>query len=681
MKRYKYFLQKQNPLTILGLCFLCTFSQVNINAQQKAPSALQLADNSFKEGNYYTAAKLYDQFLNPPKRKIELSEFPLHSKRNNAITASDAISRLNVIYKQAEAYRLANYFNEAATLYKECIDKAPADFSGAWYWLAVCNRSLGNYVEAEEALSNYKETGDTKYNEEVNSESQRIRFIREQLGRKDSVLFHVRKISIQESSESGLFAPINAGGSQFLFTSTYTDSVKVNGTNPYHNRLYNAALIDGNLKKLELVNLETAQNVNQVGGSLSADGNTLYFTQWDNLTGAVSSSIHKSTRIGNGWSKPEPLNSINIPNSNNKHPFTSNDGHTLYFASDRVGGYGQFDIWYAPINNDGSVGNAVNAGPYINSIADDEAPFYHASSNTLVFASNRTGGMGGFDLYKADGNIVKGWQSAENIGYPLNSSRDDRYFFAAENKTLFAEVIFSSDRGSSCCMDSYILNKDPKQQFISGVVRNKRSKLPLAGVELTWKEEDGAVRKVTTDETGTYSFKLDGSPEKMMTAKRDAYKELTTLSTIIEKDEADLLINKITTADIFLEKKLVLKPENVVTVYFDFDKFNLKTDAIAKMDSIYNMLADDTTAIIQISGYTDGLGTVEYNKILSDRRAIACAKYLVEKGLDSNRISFESFGACCPVEMEIINGLDNAEGRSKNRRALINISRLKEEED
>ena len=83
----------------------------------------------------------------------------------------------------------------------------------------------------------------------------------------------------------------------------------------------------------------------------------------------------------------------------------------------------------------------------------------------------------------------------------------------------------------------------------------------------------------------------------------------------------------------------------------------------------------DTLATIQISGYTDGLGSAEYNAKLSDRRAKACADYLVQKGINPSRISFASFGACCPVEMELINGRDNPDGRSMNRRALINIER------
>jgi outer membrane protein OmpA-like peptidoglycan-associated protein len=86
-------------------------------------------------------------------------------------------------------------------------------------------------------------------------------------------------------------------------------------------------------------------------------------------------------------------------------------------------------------------------------------------------------------------------------------------------------------------------------------------------------------------------------------------------------------------------------------------------------------MTENAVVTVQISGYTDGLGSVEYNNKLSDRRARACADYLIKKGIDKNRIRFVSFGACCPVEMELINGRDNPDGRSLNRRALINVKK------
>jgi len=124
-----------------------------------------------------------------------------------------------------------------------------------------------------------------------------------------------------------------------------------------------------------------------------------------------------------------------------------------------------------------------------------------------------------------------------------------------------------------------------------------------------------------------------------------------------------------------VDKRVVIKPEEVVILYFDFDKSIIKPRGKELLDSVYNVLINTPGASVQISGHTDGLGTEEYNLKLGERRAKACADYLIAKGLDPERVSVMSFGKCCPAEMELINGIDNAEGRSKNRRALVNITK------
>jgi outer membrane protein OmpA-like peptidoglycan-associated protein len=148
---------------------------------------------------------------------------------------------------------------------------------------------------------------------------------------------------------------------------------------------------------------------------------------------------------------------------------------------------------------------------------------------------------------------------------------------------------------------------------------------------------------------------------------------------MVEKiDDGNWQTDIINNASVCLTKKFVLKVENVVTVYFDFDKSEIKEMEMEKLDSIYNVMVENPAYTLQVSGYTDGKGSVEYNKKLSDNRAKSCAEYLIQRGIDSSRISFESFGACCPVEMELINGRDNENGRAKNRRALININKPEE---
>ncbi|HKO80588.1 MAG TPA: OmpA family protein, partial [Chitinophagaceae bacterium] len=236
--------------------------------------------------------------------------------------------------------------------------------------------------------------------------------------------------------------------------------------------------------------------------------------------------------------------------------------------------------------------------------------------------------------------------------------------------------IITSDRGSDCCLETYTISKAPKKKMVTGIIRDCRNEEPVADAEVIVKDSKGKNYRMTTGADGTYKFELVGDVnQQQVFVSKGLYKDTTAGITVTKTDDSDWLTDVLVNTDICMDKKLVIKPETVVTLYFEFDKSELKGRSTEQLDSIYTVLIESPTATIQISGFTDGRGTVEYNKILSDKRAKSCADYLIQKGIDSTRISFESFGACCPVEMELINGRDNADGRSKNRRALINITK------
>jgi outer membrane protein OmpA-like peptidoglycan-associated protein len=373
------------------------------------------------------------------------------------------------------------------------------------------------------------------------------------------------------------------------------------------------------------------------------------------------------------------LSSINKEGYSSKQPYCSADGKTLFFASDMPGGSGNFDIWSAPLLADGATGTPLNAGTIINTAAEEQAPFYHSASGNLVFASNGRQGMGGFDLFVAKMNASQ-WNAPENMGYPVNSSRDDIYFSAPQEKDLLENAIISSDRGSECCMETYSIVKSPKKKTITGIVLDCKNNKPLDSAEVIMKDISGKGLQAITGPDGKFSFDLMGDPKRnIFYVSKEKYKEKAGGVVIENVNEADWKVDILQNApfciEMIEEKKLVIKVENVVTVYFDFDKSILRQKEKALLDSIYTILVKNSTATIQISGYSDGLGSDTYNKKLSDRRAKACADYFIKKGVATNRISFESFGKCCPVEMELINGRDNPDGRNKNRRALINISK------
>jgi len=662
-------------LSIQRSFFLAIVFITSLQATSQVDQRIAMADKYYNAGDYFTAAGLYEQFLNPPKKEIPKSNFPLNTRRYGQ-GGGGSVNKYDVIYKQAESYRLANYWQEAAEKYKECFEKDNEKYANAFYWYGVCQRSLGNYAVTEEYLNKFLATASANdlRKQDAEEELQTIQFIKKQLARPDSILFKVKKNNTSFGKEKGIFALAAVNNDQFIFTSTVTDAAINKEESSNHSRLFYAELRNGILDNVVPITIQGLDSsFNQGAASVSADKKILYFTQWKKENGKNVSSIYYSTREGDSWSKPVLLSSINKKGSSSKQPFCSADGKTLFFASDMAGGSGGFDIWYANIQADGTTGDPINAGP-INTKEDEQAPFYQSASGNLVFSSNGMQGMGGFDLFTAKMS-GSAFGKPENMGHPVNSSRDDIYFFTSEKNELLKNAIIGSDRGSECCLETYTIAKTPKKKMVTGIVRDCKTNEPIADAVITIENKE-----TKTGADGKFTFKVNADVERYSIVK-DGYNSKIENANVESINSADMLIDIYNNAPICIEKivieekKLVIKVENVVTLYFDFDKSILKNREKETLDSIYNVLSENNTTTIQISGYTDGLGTVEYNDKLSDRRAKACADYLIKKGIDKARISFVSFGKCCPVEMELINGRDNPDGRVKNRRALINISK------
>lgn len=659
------------------VCLVACIGWLPCRAQQVivTKNPLQLADQYFAAGEYYTAAYLYEQVLNPPASTGNSDAFPVYAKRGKTgYVLPKKISREAILYKQAESYRLAHYWLQADSTYKKC----PGHID-ALYWMAICERSLGSYEEAAANLRQYLDATNTgkQYADAADQEWATLEYIKKQLARPDTVLAHIRKLNLPDSYEKGAFAVTPLQGNQYLVSKTKTDSPIVKGYNPNNSHLFSATLENDSLTQVTQLKLSDAGPlINQGAANSNANGNCIYFTQWQKLNGRVVSAIYVTKQVNGTWLAPQLVSSINTSGYSSKQPVCTPDGKYLYFASDRPGGTGGFDIWYAPLKEDGSVGEPENAGRTINTEGDEQAPYYHPGSKTLVFASNGRPGMGGFDLFSAQGNTIT-WSTPVNMGYPVNSSRDDIYFYALEKNNLLGDALIGSDRGTGCCLETYRINKLPKHNRMTGVVLDTKTHKPIADAVVVLTTPDGKTTQTTTDIQGNYVFDSVGTSlnNQQLVVSKENYRDTVALVSITKTDNSNLLTDQYTNTDLFIEKKFVLKPENVVTVYFDFDKYNLKKEAVRKLDSVYNVLLEIPGATLQISGYTDGKGSNEYNAKLSDRRARACAEYFIRKGIAAGRITFESFGACCPLEMELINGRDNPDGRSKNRRALINITK------
>ncbi len=192
-----------------------------------------------------------------------------------------------------------------------------------------------------------------------------------------------------------------------------------------------------------------ADNINTVGHdasiAISTDGQRLFVYKQTKKDGG---DIYSSVLDGENWSKPEKLKGdVNTTSWEGSATLTS-DGKTLYFASSREGGFGGRDIYSAELQEDGSWGEIKNLGPVINTRFDDDAPFIHPDRRTLYYSSKGHNSMGGYDIfytYLAD----EGWDTPENVGYPINTIDDDRYYvLSADAKTGYYSTAGRSENGN-----------------------------------------------------------------------------------------------------------------------------------------------------------------------------------------------------------------------------------------
>ncbi|WP_254085780.1 OmpA family protein [Dawidia cretensis] len=163
--------------------------------------------------------------------------------------------------------------------------------------------------------------------------------------------------------------------------------------------------------------------------SLSANGNTLFIFKDDG-----GGDIYFSERANGVWSPPAPLPGIINSSFEEKSISMSADEKTLYFSSNRPGGYGGLDIYRATKDSKGAWSNVKNLGPKINTELDDDGPFIDYDGITLYFSSRGRKGMGGFDVFRATFDpAANEWSEPENLGYPINTPDDDVFFVASKD--------------------------------------------------------------------------------------------------------------------------------------------------------------------------------------------------------------------------------------------------------
>jgi OOP family OmpA-OmpF porin len=599
------------------------------------------------------------------------------------------------------AQRGARYAQEGVEYYNRGqYDRAISEFIAAdkaaggsvplyHYWLARLHIAVQDVPNALIWMDKYLESGDDTHVRE-------IRGYQEILHHSDKIFRSVEQRALPSylgSRNSDYGAVMQPQGNYLYFTS-------LRPSRKDKENIWYAEAFQSGYGSPELVR-SWATDANEAIGSFSTDGKTAYlFGNYDK--GRIDGDIYVSTHDGERWSKPQNLEAVNSP-AVDTHPFVFED-KIMFFTSSREGGYGGTDIWYS-LKVDGEWQEPVNAGPQINTANNEQTPaLICIEENLLVdgevkryreyalfFASDGHIGFGGYDLFKAvhEGPGWNSWNLPQNLGLPINSIRDDRYFNLCSDSN---QIFFSSDRGAASFEKMFVayadftipgykvqegedgdriyvpveteFDEDQKRRTITfmGRLTDEQGNPVVADITFSG-YPDGMLNKkvVTTDENGYYEITVPWADPYHVMINPDGYM-LHQQRVPAPKDDKPVELN-------FVIKPLVLDKVFVFNnIQFDFDKATIKSESHEILNDIVITMLNNPEVSLEISGHTCSIGDADYNQGLSERRAKAVVDYLVGKKIGRKRLQYKGYGESKPL-----NDNGTPEKRALNRRVEVKV--------
>ncbi|RAJ01680.1 WD40 repeat protein [Chitinophaga skermanii] len=659
--------------TLLWICTLVGI--VNSLQAQYVVDYKRTADVYFEAKDFYSAAQYYNKAMTKFDTKTG-TFIPYVVEKSSKKEQKKNKDYEEVKYRLAESYR--NYYDYASAekWYASIIADNPAEtttlFPLVRYWDGVCLRALGRYEEALTQFQQFKASykGYDDYSAKTLIEIATCEFAVEEM--KKIPRYTVTKLAGSVNQGGANYAAALPDQTSMIFTSSRPDSGALDKKgNPYVNKLYFAKGGDANFNVQQKLDIPLEKGVDMGVSSITPDGNTMFLTKWTTKNGQKNSSIYMSTKSGSVWSEPKKLSAnVNAEGYSSKAPSVTPDGKYLLFSSNRPGGMGKYDIWYCQLQN-GTPNAPTNFGNIINSKDDEDAPFYDTKNEVLLWSTNGRIGFGGMDFFIAQGNFGN-WQTPTNLGWPMNSPKDDIYFTSSNKDVSLQGGYFSSDRESVCCLELFKMKKLAK--MMTGSVLDCDSQAPLTGAKITLIDPSGnkILKQITLNETGRYYFEVDPQRDYKIVAEKENYFSKVLTANTESLLASDTLFNP----SLCLQRYEVGKPIILKDIYYDYDKATLRPQSLVVLDTLYNILVDNPEIEIELSAHTDSKGTDAYNFKLSDARAQSCVDYLVSKGISRSRIIAHGYGETKPIAPNTLpNGKDNPDGRQLNRRTEFKVLR------
>lgn len=477
------------------------------------------------------------------------------------------------------------------------------------------------------------------------------------------------EINSTEDDYAPAFTP---DGARLYFTSKRP----VRGSSDGHDRLFSSVPGAGTWTPAESVPGAQAADASAGSAAPQSGGERVYFVKCYEADGQGDCDLYEAAIENGRWVNTRNLGAgINGPDWDS-HPSATADGSTLYFASERRGGVGQSDIWCTRKNPDGTWSAPVNLGEVVNTTGDEKTPAISADGTTLYFASNKHEGYGGYDLFRTE-RRGSAWSAPVNLGRPVNSDDDDLFYTTTASGDT---VLFASDRdGGAGGFDLYAMVRriappPPPPPVVEPLVvrytvKNAFTLAPVAAT-ITMTGDGGMEKRMDADREGRASSEIEGGREYSVTASARGY---------ISEVESFLYPAGVTGTK---DRTLILTPVSeeekkiyAFVVEFDFNYSNIRPEERVHLDSAAALLTQFPNSTVIASGHTDSVGTLGYNLTLGYNRAKEVGtyveRYLIDKLVKLRRpIETRTYGEEQPIAPN-----STEEGRQRNRRVEIAIVR------
>ena len=403
---------------------------------------------------------------------------------------------------------------------------------------------------------------------------------------------------------------------------------------------------------------------NEGSACLSKDGRNLYFARCNSPDSFGNCDIFEATLTADSvWGNVRNLGTNINTVSWDSHPSLSHSGDTLFFASDRLGGFGLSDIWYSVKDQKGNWQKALNIGPIINTRANEVSPFFHHRYNVLYFSSDgQPLSFGDFDIYKSHRQQIN-WSEPKNIGPLVNGSGSEYYFtIDSESSQLFYA---RSDDADIENLDLHTFPVPMEAQptavaKLKGSLINSQTKKPFTGIVSVIDMDKGVeVAPKFLRPDGSFDFELINKRNYLLIIQGEDFFRIEELFFM----DGDVEMHRETDP---IESKIAF-----ASLEFENGKADILPSMHADLDKLANFLIDHPDFSLNISGHTDSQGSEDSNLRLSQARADAIKAYLIyEFRIDGSRITATGFGSAKPLVEEI-----SDHNRKLNRRVEFDINR------